>query len=278
MPELPEVEVTRMGIAPHVEGRTIERMVVRQPQLRWRIEPALIKHLKNAQIMQTARRGKYLALFCACTDGVRGVLLIHLGMSGSLRVFEADALPEAGKHDHVDLVLQNGTVLRYHDPRRFGAWLWFSGAVETHQLIEKLGPEPLEDAFTTEYLQAALSTQKRALKLALMDNHIVVGVGNIYANETLFRCKLLPTTVARDVTLEQCQALVNEIKAVLTQAIAAGGSTLRDFVNSDGKSGYFQQQYFVYGRDGEACHECGEPIAKAVIGQRSSFYCPHCQH
>ena len=273
MPELPEVETTRNGIAPFTEGQTIDHVVVRQSKLRWPIPEDLNQHIAACKIVSVSRRAKYLLIHLP-----HGVIMVHLGMSGSLRVFEADLAPEAGKHDHVDLVLQNGTVLRYHDPRRFGAWLWFSGAVETHPLICKLGPEPLEEAFSAEYLQAALSTQKRALKLALMDNHVVVGVGNIYANEVLFCCKLLPTTMAKDVTAEQCQTLVNEIKSVLTLAIAAGGSTLRDFVNSDGKSGYFQQQYFVYGRDGEACHECGEPICKSILGQRSSFYCPHCQH
>ena len=268
MPELPEVEVTRLSFADRIAGAQVASVRLGKP-LRWALgcDPA---ELVGRQVQAVRRRGKYLLL-----DLDAGLLLLHLGMSGSL-AFRHD-LPPPGKHDHFDLITTRGT-LRLHDPRRFGAVLWFAGAPEHHPLLAALGPEPLSPQFNADYLYEKLRKQKRAAKLALMDNAVVVGVGNIYANETLFRCKLLPTTVARDVTLEQCQALVNEIKAVLTLAIAAGGSTLRDFVNSDGKSGYFQQQYFVYGRDGEACHECGEPIAKAVIGQRSSFYCPHCQH
>lgn len=273
MPELPEVETTRRGIAPYLQDQTISHVVVRQSKLRWAIPDDLNQQIASCNIVSVERRAKYLLIHLP-----HGVIMVHLGMSGSLRVFEDGAAPEAGKHDHVDLVLQNGTVLRYHDPRRFGAWLWFSGAIETHALLSKLGPEPLENEFTAEYLQDALKNQKRAIKLALMDNHVVVGVGNIYANEALFATGILPTTAAKELSFEQCQRLVTEIKAVLTRAIAAGGSTLRDFVNSDGKSGYFQQQYFVYGRDGQACHQCGELIEKTILGQRSSFYCPHCQH
>lgn len=273
MPELPEVETTRLGITPHLQHQTINHVTVRQGKLRWPIPTDLNEQVAGCEITHLSRRAKYLLLHLP-----HGIIIIHLGMSGSLRIFEAEQVPEAGKHDHVDLVLQNGTVLRYHDPRRFGAWLWFSGAIETHHLLSKLGPEPLEATFDADYLQDALKNQKRAIKLALMDNHVVVGVGNIYANEALFKSHILPTAVAKEVTLEQCQTLVAEIKTVLTKSIAAGGSTLRDFVNSDGKSGYFQQQYFVYGRDGETCHDCGELIEKMVLGQRSSFYCPHCQH
>lgn len=273
MPELPEVETTCRGIAPFLEQQTIAHITVRQPKLRWMIPADISEQAASCNIVRIGRRAKYLLIELA-----HGVILVHLGMSGSLRVFEPEALPDAGKHDHVDLVLQNGTVLRYHDPRRFGAWLWFSGAVETHPLLSKLGPEPLENSFDAAYLQDALKHQKRAIKLALMDNHVVVGVGNIYANEALFHSQLLPTTPANQLNSSDCERLVAQIKSVLNKAIAAGGSTLRDFVNSNGQSGYFQQQYSVYGRTGERCHDCGSLIEKIVLGQRASFYCPHCQH
>ena len=273
MPELPEVETTKRGITPFLNQQTVDHIVVRQAKLRWPIPENLNEQISGSAIVNIERRAKYLLIHFA-----HGVVLVHLGMSGSLRVFEADQLPEAGKHDHVDLVLKNGTTLRYHDPRRFGAWLWYSGALEHHPLLNQLGPEPLSDDFDAAYLQDALSKQKRAIKLALMDNHVVVGVGNIYANEALFRSGILPTRAANQVNATEINALVEHIKEVLTQAIAAGGSTLRDFVNSDGKSGYFQQQYFVYGREHQACLRCDGSIHKIVIGQRSSFYCPHCQH
>lgn len=272
MPELPEVETTRRGVAPYLNNQIVDHVDIRIGKLRWAIPADLNEKIGGCEIEKVERRAKYLLIHFA-----HGVVLVHLGMSGSLRVFEKDQIPEVGKHDHVDMVLRNGTLLRYHDPRRFGAWLWYSGALEHHPLLNKLGPEPLLPEFDSAYLQDALKKQKRAIKLALMDNHVVVGVGNIYANEALFRCGILPTRPANEVSSDQIEQLVLEIKEVLTQAIAAGGSTLRDFVNSDGKSGYFQQQYFVYGRDNEACHRCAALIHKIVIGQRSSFYCPICQ-
>ena len=277
MPELPEVEVTRMGIAPHVEGRTIERMVVRQPQLRWRIEPALIKHLKNAQIMQTARRGKYLALFCACADGVRGVLLIHLGMSGSLRVVQNNIAPQ--KHDHVDWVFATHT-LRYHDPRRFGAVLWHDladGDWQTHLRLRDLGMEPFDANFDGAYIYRVTRSIKQAIKVSLLSGKWVVGVGNIYASEVLFLCGIHPKKPACALTRAECRKLVQHVPQLLQSAIERGGSTLKDFVNSDGNTGYFQMNFNVYDRSGEPCVRCKTPITRIVQAQRATYFCAQCQ-
>ena len=277
MPELPEVEVTRMGIAPHVEGRTIERMVVRQPQLRWRIEPALIKHLKNAQIMQTARRGKYLALFCACADGVRGVLLIHLGMSGSLRVVQNNIAPQ--KHDHVDWVFATHT-LRYHDPRRFGAVLWHDladGDWQAHPRLRGLGIEPFDARFDGAYIYQVTRSIKQAIKVSLLSGKWVVGVGNIYASEVLFLCGIHPEKPACALTRAECRKLAQHIPALLKSAIERGGSTLKDFVNSDGNTGYFQMNFNVYDRSGEPCVRCKTPITRIVQAQRATYFCAQCQ-
>lgn len=272
MPELPEVETTRAGIAPHISGRRITGVTVREGRLRWPVAPDLAEILSGQYIRSVTRRAKYLLL-----DTDAGCILIHLGMSGSLRVFTGD-IPPPLKHDHIDLAFDNGALLRFHDPRRFGAFLWFAGAAEHHPLLQHLGPEPLSAAFDADYLRQALAHQKRALKLALMDNRIVVGVGNIYANEALFQAALAPVRAANSLTPAEYAALAAAVRDVLQRAIAAGGSTLRDFVNSDGRSGYFQQQYAVYGRDGAVCHRCGGGIVKITQGQRSSFYCPGCQH
>ena len=277
MPELPEVEVTRMGIAPHVEGRTIERMVVRQPQLRWRIEPALIKHLKNAQIMQTARRGKYLALFCACADGVRGVLLIHLGMSGSLRVVQNNIAPQ--KHDHVDWVFATHT-LRYHDPRRFGAVLWHDladGDWQTHLRLRDLGMEPFDANFDGAYIYRVTRSIKQAIKVSLLSGKWVVGVGNIYASEVLFLCGIHPEKPACALTRAECRKLAQHVPQLLQSAIERGGSTLKDFVNSDGNTGYFQMNFNVYDRSGESCVRCKTPITRIVQAQRATYFCTQCQ-
>ncbi len=273
MPELPEVETTRAGIAPHITGKTIQQIIIRQAQLRWPIPASLTKTLPGQTILSVNRRAKYLLLHTA-----QGHILMHLGMSGSLRIYAHDATPAAQKHDHVDLVFTDGTVLRFHDPRRFGAILWHPGAPEHHPLLAHLGPEPFSDEFNAGYLKASLHKQSRAIKLALMDNHVVVGVGNIYANESLFYAGIRPTKAAQRLTKAETIRLVEAVKSVLQRAILAGGSTLRDFVNSNGQSGYFQQQYMVYGRSGETCRVCGSLIMKITQGQRSSFYCPHCQH
>ena len=271
MPELPEVETTLRGIAPHIQNQTITQTIVRQAKLRWIIPANLSEKLQGETVRQCTRRAKYLLIH---TD--TGVLIIHLGMSGSLRIWR-DGAPEAGKHDHVDIVFANGTVLRYHDPRRFGAILWFSGAAEQHELLKDLGIEPLSDDFTPEYLLNKLQGKSRAIKLMLMDNAVVVGVGNIYANESLFQAAILPNRAAKTLDLSDCERLVAAIKQILQRAINTGGSTLRDFVDSEGKSGYFQQEYKVYGRQGKSCLKCGSLIEKRVLGQRGTFFCSHCQ-
>lgn len=274
MPELPEVETTLRGIAPHIDGKTVAAATVRQPKLRLPVTPGLAEILNGQTVQNCTRRAKYLLIHFPA-----GVLLIHLGMSGSLRIFTASGTQanEAGKHDHVDIVFTDGTLLRYHDPRRFGMVLWFAGAAEHHPLLAALGPEPLGDTFSAAYLYRKLHTQKRAVKLALMDNAVVVGVGNIYANESLFKAGISPKRPACKVSRKECEKLAETIRAVLQRAIAAGGSTLRDFVDSEGKSGYFQQEYAVYGRHNQPCHQCGSLILKETLGQRGTFYRGNCQ-
>ena len=274
MPELPEVETTLRGISPHIQGKKVADVVLRQTKLRWQVNPQLAELLAGQEVLICRRRAKYLIISFAT-----GILLIHLGMSGSLRIFtDGDArIDHPDKYDHVDIVFADGTVLRYHDPRKFGAILWYEGIAEHHPLLEKLGPEPLSDDFSADYLYRKLKTQKRAVKLALMDNAVVVGVGNIYANESLFKAGISPHRPADKIKKKECVVLVETVKAVLQRAIETGGSTLRDFVNSDGKSGYFQQEYTVYGRHNEPCVRCGGLVQKEVLGQRGTFYCPNCQ-
>ncbi|HCI12749.1 MAG: DNA-formamidopyrimidine glycosylase [Gallionellales bacterium GWA2_60_142] len=270
MPELPEVETTRRGLAPHLVGATVANVVIRHPQLRWPVPSELPELLRGQTIRSLRRRAKYLLV-----EFEHGTLILHLGMSGSLRILPATTLPE--KHDHFDLVLTNGTLMRLRDPRRFGAVLWHEGDVHKHPLLAALGPEPLEADFDENHLYLATRNRTAAIKLAIMDNHIVVGVGNIYANEALFRAGIRPQLAAGRLSRARCAKLVAEIRATLEEAISKGGSTLRDFVNSDGKPGYFQQHYWVYGRAGEPCRRCGNPIKQVKQGQRSSFYCPDCQ-
>nr|WP_199068152.1 bifunctional DNA-formamidopyrimidine glycosylase/DNA-(apurinic or apyrimidinic site) lyase [Chromobacterium sp. ASV5] len=269
MPELPEVETTRRGIAPHLAQATITGVAVRQPSLRWPVPPDLAAQLQGQTVRRVARRAKYLLL-----EFDHGTLLIHLGMSGSLRYLAADTPP--GKHDHLDLLL-GGHLLRYRDPRRFGAVLWHVGPIERHPLLCKLGPEPLGEGFSGETLYAAGRSRGSAVKLLLMDNHVVVGVGNIYANESLFYAGIAPTRAANSLSRAECERLAETIRQVLDRAIAAGGSTLRDFTDSEGKPGYFQQSYMVYDRQEEPCRQCGSPIRHIRQGQRSSYYCPLCQ-
>jgi formamidopyrimidine-DNA glycosylase len=270
MPELPEVETTRRGVAPLLTGRIFTGAVLRQPRLRWPIDPELAERLAGRRVRQVARRAKYLLI--ELDDGA--TLIIHLGMSGSLRHLPADTPPE--RHDHVDLLLGEH-CLRYRDPRRFGAILYCPGPVELHPLLVKLGPEPLSDDFDGEVLFAACRGKTAPIKTVLMDNHVVVGVGNIYANEALFAAGVRPTRPAGQVSREECQRLAAAIRATLLRAIEAGGSTLRDFTDAIGKPGYFQQHYAVYGRDGLPCHACATLVQHTRLGQRSSFYCPHCQ-
>lgn len=270
MPELPEVETTRRGLAPLVVGRRIEALEVREPRLRWPVPAELAAVLPGQRIDSIARRAKYL-LFG--TDA--GTLLVHLGMSGGLRFHEACA-PPPGKHDHLDIRFADGACLRYHDPRRFGS-VHFTAEPERHPLLADLGPEPLSDAFTADYLADACRGRAVAIKAHLMNARIVVGIGNIYANEALYRARIHPARPAGRIARARFVALVDSIRAVLEDAIERGGTTLRDFAASDGRPGYFQLDLDVYGRDGEPCRRCGAPIRAVIIGQRSTYYCPRCQ-
>ena len=270
MPELPEVETTLRGLAPHLTGQVVANVIIRNAQLRWPIPQNLGQLLRGQTVRNLKRRAKYLLL-----EFDHGTLILHLGMSGSLRILTASTAPE--KHDHFDMVLANGTLMRLRDPRRFGAVLWHGGAVDEHPLLSKLGPEPLQAEFDTGYLFRATRNRSAALKLVIMDNHVVVGVGNIYANEALFRAGIKPQLAAGKLSRVRCEKLVAEIRATLSEAILLGGSSLRDYVDSDGKQGYFQQHYWVYGRANETCRKCGACIRQIKQGQRSSFYCPICQ-
>lgn len=276
MPELPEVEVTRRGIAAPLIGRRVCAVVARVPRLRYPLPVGLAEQLVGRRLLDIRRRGKYLLL-----DFGAGHLLLHLGMSGSLRVLpQAASVAPAQKHDHFDLLF-DGYTLRLRDPRRFGAVLWLSAhdlpSVEAHPLLAVLGIEPLSEAFTAAWLHAATRGRQAAIKPVLMDSHLVVGIGNIYASESLFRAGIDPRTPAARISQRRYARLVPEIRATLSEAIAAGGSSLRDFIHSDGSSGYFQQQYFVYGRTGEPCRVCGQPIRTLRQAQRATFYCGHCQ-
>lgn len=268
MPELPEVETSRQGILPHLKGQIIQHIIVRQAKLRWQID-ADIALAAGQQIIDIKRRAKYLLLELS-----HNWIVIHLGMSGSLRILLTPEPP--AKHDHVDLVLANGVILRYTDPRRFGAWLWTDSLTSLSQLSH-LGPEPLTDDFTPEYLVSALKNKKLPIKSAIMDNHIVVGVGNIYASESLFMAKIHPLRAANSLNLGEATVLVDTIKQVLDASIKQGGTTLKDFLQSDGKPGYFVQQLQVYGKAGELCQHCQSPILSQKIGQRNTFYCEYCQ-
>lgn len=269
MPELPEVETTRLGLLPRLQGRTLQRIVVRNPRLRWPIPHDLDVRLTGHVLQGIARRGKYLLFdFGAATQ------LVHLGMSGSLRFAEPDE--PASLHDHVDWLFDDGTTLRLRDPRRFGAVLW-TDDIATHPLLAHLGPEPLTPAFDAAYLHTQCQRRSAAIKQVIMDAQVVVGVGNIYASEALFHAGIRPTTAARRLTRPACARLVAAIRQVLTAAIAAGGSSLRDYVHSSGEMGYFQLQTRVYGREGLPCKTCATPIRRIVQGQRATFLCPRCQ-
>lgn len=269
MPELPEVETTLRGLAPHLTGQHVTGVVVRQPQLRWPVPGNLARLLRGQTVHSIRRRAKYLLL-----DFGHGTLILHLGMSGSLRVLPAGT--PAGKHDHFDLVFQDN-LMRLRDPRRFGAVLWCAGNVAKHPLLQNLGPEPMDPAFDAAYLYRVTRGKKAAIKQVIMDSHIVVGVGNIYASEALFRAGIRPTHAAGRLSRLRYGRLTDAIRDTLAAAIRKGGSTLRDFVNSSGEPGYFQQDYFVYDRAGEPCRNCGARIKQVRLGQRSSFYCPDCQ-
>ncbi len=271
MPELPEVETTRRGIEPHLLGHRVESVIVRDPRLRWPVPAELPEALRGQRIEAVERRAKYLLLRTHA-----GTAILHLGMSGSLRVLPAGTPAE--RHDHVDLVLDSGQALRLHDPRRFGALLWTRDDPLQHPLLAHLGPEPLTAAFDGERLYRLSRGRRGPVKSFIMDNHIVVGLGNIYANEALFRAGIHPLRAAGRIGRERYDKLAEAARTVLTAAIAAGGTTLRDFTREDGKPGYFRIELQVYGHAGEPCPACGTALRQTVIGQRSSFYCPHCQH
>ncbi|MDO4878500.1 MAG: bifunctional DNA-formamidopyrimidine glycosylase/DNA-(apurinic or apyrimidinic site) lyase [Neisseria sp.] len=271
MPELPEVETVLRGISPRITGKTVAQTIIRQAKLRRPIPPGLPQILAGQTVLECSRRAKYLIIRFA-----GGILLIHLGMTGNLRIYQGHN-PPPQKHDHFDLLFSDGTLMRYRDPRRFGMILWYAGIPETHPLLQNLAPEPLGREFTAVYLYSALQRRKSPVKAVLMDNKAVVGVGNIYANESLFAAGIDPARPARQITEKEAAKLVHEIRRILRSAIEKGGSTLRDFADSEGNSGYFQQEYAVYGRCGLPCPQCGGPVEKTLIGQRSSFYCPRCQ-
>ena len=269
MPELPEVETTRRGIAPHLVGEVATGAIIRQRRLRWPV-PDLPRLLQGQRLEALERRAKYL-LFRFSS----GTLIVHLGMSGSLRVLDAGRVARA--HDHVDLLFAD-RCLRLHDPRRFGAVLWTSGDPLAHPLLRDLGPEPLSDEFDGTYLHQAARGRRVAIKNLLMDGRIVVGVGNIYASESLFHAGIHPARASERVSRARLEHLADEVKTVLDRAIERGGTTLRDFVNESGEPGYFAQELFVYGRAGEPCRHCTARIKTRRIGQRASAYCPSCQH
>jgi len=272
MPELPEVEVTRRGVAPYLDGQTVHDVVLRHTGLRWPFPLELAATLHGQPVRSTGRRGKYLLIHFD-----HGTLIIHLGMSGHLRILPL-ATP-VKKHDHVDLVLQDH-LLRLSDPRRFGAVLWHpatEGAVENHLLLRGLGVEPLEDQFDAALLYSQTRNRRSSIKQVLLAGDIVVGVGNIYASESLFRAGIRPTTPAHRISLVRYTRLVQAIREILAAAIAQGGSSLKDFIGVNGQSGYFQQNYFVYARTGQPCRICNAPIRHIVQGQRATFYCSNCQ-
>lgn len=271
MPELPEVETTLRGIAPHVLGQHIVAVVVRNNQLRWPVPDALARELVQRAVERVERRGKYLLMFAgdAC-------LLVHLGMSGSLRI--TTAYDPLLKHDHIDIVVEGGKILRYSDPRRFGCMLWLKGDPHAHPLLQGLGPEPLGEAFSGDTLFSGSRGRKVAVKSFIMDSHVVVGVGNIYANEALFMAGIKPDRAAGRISAARYDMLAGCIKEVLGRAITMGGTTLRDFVGGDGKPGYFKQSLHVYGRGGLPCGQCGTVLKEIRLGQRSTVFCPECQH
>lgn len=271
MPELPEVETTRRGIAPHIENNIIEKIVVRNRSLRWPIPTGLDKKLTQKKINSVTRRGKYLLIN---TDV--GTLILHLGMSGSLRIIATNTPVE--KHDHFEIQFNNGICLRLRDPRRFGAVLWTQKDPLQHKLLENLGPEPLDSVFTHNHLFEKSRKRKTTVKQFIMDSKVVVGVGNIYASESLFLAGIDPQRLAGTVSKERYQILTKAIKKILRSAIKQGGTTLKDFTSSDGKPGYFKQKLKVYDRKDQPCLVCNNPIKHLSLGQRSTFYCIHCQN
>ena len=270
MPELPEVETVRRGIAPHVIGQTVAQVVVRQPRLRWPVPEELAAMLPEQTIQRVDRRAKYLLLRTEI-----GTAIFHLGMTGRLRILSSDT--PVGKHDHVDVLLANGRCLRFNDSRRFGAVLWTAEPPEQHPLLQNLGPEPFEATFSGAWLHQRSQGRALAVKPFIMNHHIVVGVGNIYASESLFAAGISPLRPAGQITLAEYERLAEAIREILGEAIRQGGTTLRDFVGGEGERGYFRQQLCVYDRYQLPCRACGQLIDRCRLGQRSTYYCPHCQ-
>ncbi len=270
MPELPEVETSKRGIAPHIEGQELSDFIVRNKSLRWPVPVVELSKLKGQKLLKVSRRGKYLLL-----SFHGGTMIVHLGMSGSLRIVPEGC--DVEKHDHIDAVFSNGKVLRLNDPRRFGCWLFTDTDPLEHDLLVKLGPEPLSDDFTFEGFYQSSRGKSQSVKQWLMDSKTVVGVGNIYASESLFKACINPKASAGKVSKARLQRLYEASKLTLAAAIEQGGTTLKDFVGSDGKPGYFKQQLLVYGREGDDCLVCGTEIKSEILGQRNTFYCPKCQ-
>lgn len=270
MPELPEVETTRRGISPHILNQTVTEVVVRQPKLRWPVREDLAELLQGQTLTGVSRRAKYLLL-----EFPNGTLIGHLGMSGSMRVLPAQS--PAQKHDHVDILFDNGQLLRLTDPRRFGAMVWCDQSLEEHELLASLGPEPLSDDFSGELLFNRSRNRKQPVKTFIMDNHNVVGVGNIYANEALFMAGIRPDRACGRISRQRYDVLADSIKKVLARAIEVGGTTLKDFVGGDGKPGYFAIELTMYGRAGEPCQTCGTTIKEIRLNNRSTCFCPKCQ-
>ncbi len=270
MPELPEVETTLRGIQPSIQDQIIHKLLIRRPNLRWPIPKKDLQQLAGLAITQVSRRGKYLLL-----STIRGHIVIHLGMSGRLLILNKWVAP--AKHDHVDILFNNGALLRFTDPRRFGALLYAEDDPKQHALLKNLGIEPLSRQFSALYLKQKLANKQLPIKSAIMDQRIVVGIGNIYATEVLFRAGINPLKPAKVLLLSDLKSLVNAIKAILRTAITQGGSSLKDFLNSEGKPGYFTQQLNVYGRAGLSCIICQSNLKHIRLGQRSTVYCPTCQ-
>lgn len=270
MPELPEVETTRRGIEPHVVGRRIQRLLVHERRLRWPVDTRLVGAVAGTAIRRAGRRAKYLLIE---TDA--GTLILHLGMSGSLRVLPV-ATPRIA-HDHVDIELDSGQTLRFNDPRRFGSLFFTAGDPSLHPLLRKLAPEPLEAEFDGEYLWRVTRRRKVAIKQLIMNAALVVGVGNIYASEALFRARIRPRRAARRLKRAECARLARAIRTTLAMAVKVGGTTLRDYVGADGNPGYFRQKLYVYERAGQPCRVCGKPVKQFTQGQRSTYWCANCQ-
>ena len=281
MPELPEVEITRRGLLPLI-NQSVSKVVIRNASMLWPIPAHLTQTLQNQQLIGLTRRAKYILAAFSDVNNVAnsGTLLLHLGMSGRITILDRNYPPEKNYHFDIafnDIDGKEGCVLRLRDPRRFGAVLWAGANPNQHKLLAPLGPEPLDDIFNARYLHEHLKSRSTAIKIAIMDSHLVVGVGNIYASESLFRARIHPEKPAKSLSIKQCEKLVAEIKDTLNAALNAGGSSLRDFFGVDGNIGYFQQEYFAYGRTDEPCKVCAKPIKCIRLGQRSTFFCTQCQ-